>query len=100
MPKKNFINDDELENVNGGVVAGVVGLAADAGGLAAQTIPVAGLNEFIRTCKNAWGLDLNGALANLASNWAAYKAQWGKGNVAPNYDACVTYVKAHWDKVA
>ena len=81
------LNMSELSKVNGGAAQNP------------NTIPVEAVNTFIRTCKNSWGLDLEGALANLETNWASYSASWAKGGVTPDLAACKTFVRAHWDKV-
>ena len=86
MSKKE-LNDTLLSQAAGGAQGG------------ANTVPVEAVNTFIRTCKNSWGLDLAGAIANLESNWATYSVAWAKSGVTPELDACRTFVKAHWDKV-
>lgn len=84
------LDDNLFEKVSGGV-----GFDENGGGL-----PEEGLKIFISTCKNSWGLDLDGALENLRRDWATYSAEWGKGGIVPVLETCEEYVRANWDKIA
>ena len=83
------LDDNMFENVNGGA-------AFDNNG----GLPEEGLKVFISTCKNSWGLDLEGAIENLTRNWASYSAEWAKGGIVPVLETCEAYIRANWDKIA
>ena len=84
-----LLKDKELNSVNGGAVGAVKG----------DTIPVEAVNEFIRTCKNSWGMSCDQAIDHLNANWSKYEAEWTKSGVTPSQPAIVTYIKAHWNNI-